>query len=76
MAGAEFGLGAPGGMEMLIVNGAVIYDGQPPKDESWLRFPDGDSAALIAMKDTTIWLKTGHLDPDSEFSVLHAPDNI
>ena len=76
MAGAELRLGATGGAEMLIVNGAVIYDGQALKDERWLRLPDGGSATLIAMKDTTIWLKIGHLDPDSEFSILHAPDYI
>ncbi len=75
-AGAEFQLGAAGGAELFIVSGALLYDGRALREESWLRLPDGAATTLIAMKDTTLWLKTGHLDVDSEFSVLHTPDNI
>ena len=67
MDGAEFRFGAQGDAEMLLVNGAMIYDGQPLKEESWLQLPDGDSEILIAMKNTTIWLKTGPSIPIQSF---------
>ena len=63
VAGAEFQLGADGGAELFIVSGALIYEGKPLKDESWVRLPDAESALMIAMKETTLWLKTGHLLP-------------
>ena len=72
VAGTEFVFGAQGGAELLIVDGALIHDGRPLKAESWLRLPDGETTKLLAMKDTIIWLKTGHLGADSEFSVLHS----
>ena len=76
VAGAEFQFGAPGGAEMLIVSGALIYEGQSLPAESWLRLPDGKTASLLAMQDASIWVKTGHLGGASEYSVLHTPDNI
>lgn len=76
VAGAEFEFGASGGAELFIVSGALIYDGKSLRDESWLRLPDGDQKTLIAMKDTSIWEKTGHLDRSSEFSVLHSENHI
>ncbi|MDH3442128.1 MAG: cupin domain-containing protein [Gammaproteobacteria bacterium] len=76
VAGAEFHLGAAGGAELFIVSGALIYEGKALKDECWLRLPDGESAMIIAMKETCLWLKTGHLDVDSEFSVLHTDNNF
>lgn len=65
VAGTEFEFGAPGGAELLIVSGALIHDGQALREESWLRLPAGMSANLLAMQDTSIWQKTGHLDADS-----------
>jgi len=76
VAGAEFEFGGPGGAELLIVSGALIYDGQTLRDESWLRLPDGESTSLLAMTETSIWAKTGHLDPNSEFSVLHSQNDV
>ena len=76
VAGAEIELGADGGAELFIVRGALIFDGKSLKDESWLRLPDGESVSIIAMKETTIWLKTGHLHANSEFSVLHSDDDV
>lgn len=76
VAGAEFQFGAAGGAELFVVSGALIYEGKALKEESWLRLPDGKSATIIAMKETSIWVKTGHLDVDSEFSVLHTDNNL
>lgn len=75
-AGAEFQLGADGGAELFVVTGTLRYADKTLIDESWLRLPDGRSALLTALQETTVWLKTGHLGAGSEFPVLHADDDI
>lgn len=49
------------GTEVLVVDGALQFSGEVFHDETWFRFPPGDSAALTATQPTTVWMKTGHL---------------
>lgn len=51
----------PAGVEVLIVSGSVEYAGQLLPVESWLRFPAGYFAEVIAVTDTVLWMKSGHL---------------
>jgi len=61
VAGATFDFEAAGGAELLIVTGALDYDGTMLTTESWLRLPDGDPTVLTALEETIVWLKTRHL---------------
>ena len=49
------------GTEILLVGGALSREERTFSQESWLRFPAGDSATLEARGDTILWVKTGHL---------------
>ena len=51
----------PGGAELLVVRGALRYDGESLPAESWLRLPAGRAATLAATAPALIWLKQGHL---------------
>ena len=55
----------PAGTEIFIVSGSVRYgDAQLPA-ESWLRFPAGQAADLLASADSVLWVKRGHLPSGS-----------
>jgi hypothetical protein len=64
-AGKEFVLdGEAGGAELLVVTGSLWSGPTRLRDECWLRLPKGDTQTLFAERDTTAWIKTGHLPPD------------
>jgi len=52
---------ADAGTEVFVVAGEVALDDRQWPAESWLRFPAGDQAALVASTATLLWVKTGHL---------------
>ena len=49
------------GVELLVVGGSVEYADQLLPAESWLRFPAGYVAEVLAITDTVLWMKSGHL---------------
>ena len=49
------------GAEIFVVSGSIEYDGTILETESWLRLPHGSEAAPRAVRDSVIWLKSGHL---------------
>jgi len=49
------------GFEIFVVSGTIHYDDGNLPAESWLRFPAGHFADLLAVSDTVLWVKTGHL---------------
>jgi hypothetical protein len=49
------------GLELLVIEGAVDYDGRTLGEESWLRLPPGDTTVVRAARDALAWVKTGHL---------------
>lgn len=49
------------GTEILLVKGKLDEAGQQYPVETWLRFPKGRASTLIAIVDTLIWMKSGHL---------------
>jgi hypothetical protein len=61
-AGSEYLESAgTGGLELLVVNGSVEYDGEQLDIDSWLRLPAGADLRLSAIEPATLWVKTGHL---------------
>lgn len=49
------------GTELLVVSGALDYEGKALPPESWLRLPPGDAARLEVLEDCVVWIKYGHL---------------
>ena len=63
-AGASLALdAAAGGSEIFVVDGGLSFERTVYPKDAWLRFPPGDAVTLQAISDTTVWLKTGHLQP-------------
>jgi redox-sensitive bicupin YhaK (pirin superfamily) len=64
-AGATLTSTAPGGTEMLVIDGIVTAEGEVLGRNAWLRLPDGDTlAATAGAQGAALWMKTGHLrDP-------------
>ncbi|WP_170343817.1 cupin domain-containing protein [Ruegeria atlantica] len=61
-AGATLRLDAPGGIEVLIIDGSVTEGGDELVKNDWLRLPEGHSLTAVAGPDgARIWMKTGHL---------------
>lgn len=60
-------LGAPGGHEILILDGGFGEGGEAFNPHSWLRLPDGvTSNAIAGASGATVWIKRGHLaEPQS-----------
>ena len=55
-------LDAPGGAELLVLDGLVIVDGEELGKHGWLRIPPGDVFDAQAGKNgARVWIKTGHL---------------
>lgn len=51
-----------GGTEVLLLEGAIEWDGAQFTRHDWIRIPPGHEARFRAGKDgTRIWMKTGHL---------------
>ncbi|MEM7508981.1 MAG: cupin domain-containing protein [Pseudomonadota bacterium] len=67
--GAEVTLNAPGGLEVLVVEGGFVEAGETFAPQSWLRLPKGATSTAIAGDDgARIWVKSGHLRGE-----IHAP---
>lgn len=55
-----------GGAEILVLKGGLCMPEGQFREGSWLRFPPGEAPALTAaLFGTLIYLKTGHLAPDT-----------
>ena len=50
-----------GGCELLVISGSVTFQGLEMVDGSWLRLPAGAVLHLTAIRETTLWMKSGHL---------------
>ncbi|MGE0260546.1 MAG: cupin domain-containing protein [Alphaproteobacteria bacterium] len=60
--GAAVGLDAPGGAEVLVLDGAFDDSGERFDPLSWLRLPVGGALrARVGPKGCKVWIKTGHL---------------
>lgn len=60
--GAEVKLVAPGGMEVLVLEGGFAENDEEFGQHSWLRLPTGDTATVKAGPDgARIWTKRDHL---------------
>ena len=51
------------GTELFVVNGSIQVADENMPTESWLRFPADQSPQILALTDTVLWVKRGHL-PD------------
>lgn len=61
-AGATLDKTDAGGIEMLVINGAVIEGGETLGKGAWLRLPEGQALTATAGDDgAKVWIKTGHL---------------
>lgn len=61
-AGATLSSEAPGGIELLVIEGAVSADGEVLYKYDWLRLPEGHNLSVTAGENgAKIWMKTGHL---------------
>ncbi len=59
-----------GGAELMILEGTLTDPQGEYEKGSWLRLPPGDMPALLAAgTDTLLYLKTGHLSPETLFGV-------
>ena len=59
---ASVALAAPGGIELLVLEGAFTERDERFAAQSWLRLPPGDTLRAIAGPDgARLWLKSGHL---------------
>ena len=59
---AEIVLPAPGGLELLVLDGSFVETGEAFAPHSWLRLPRAATLrATTGRQGTRIWLKTGHL---------------
>lgn len=61
-AGATLTSEAPGGIELLVIEGSVTRDGEMLARHDWLRLPEGHRLSVAAGDGgAKIWMKTGHL---------------
>ncbi|MEM9126936.1 MAG: cupin, partial [Pseudomonadota bacterium] len=61
-AGAALTSHAPGGLEMLVIDGAVTADQDALGKNAWLRLPEGNPLVAVAGSEgAKIWMKSGHL---------------
>jgi len=60
--GATLDLHTKGGIELLVIDGMIHFDGEPLSKTAWLRLPEGIPLHAQAGPDgAKIWTKTGHL---------------
>ncbi len=63
--GAEVDRGAPGGQELLVLEGSLTEGGEVLGPNAWLRLPKGsDFKAKAGPNGVRFWIKTGHLAED------------
>ena len=61
-AGAALHVDAPGGVELLMIEGTLSEGGDTLRKGSWLRLPEGSPLrAEAGAEGAKIWMKTGHL---------------
>jgi anti-sigma factor ChrR (cupin superfamily) len=61
-AGATLTSEAPGGIELLVIEGSVTGNDEVLARHDWLRLPDGHRLSLTAGDEgAKVWMKTGHL---------------
>ena len=61
-AGTRVSLNARGGLELLVLDGAVRADGDTLEPQSWLRLPAGARlTAVVGVTGARVWIKSGHL---------------
>lgn len=61
-AGASFETNAPGGIEVLVIDGSIKVGSDILAKNSWLRLPEGEGLSGTAGSDgAKVWMKTGHL---------------
>lgn len=64
-ANAAVDRGAPGGLELLVLDGSLIEAGEELGRNAWLRLPKGSEFQAKAGADgVRFWIKTGHLAAD------------
>jgi len=55
-------LPAPGGIELLVLDGSFFEGGEAFTGQSWLRLPAGATLhAVVGSQGCRVWVKTGHL---------------
>ncbi len=60
--GAELTSDAPGGIEILMIDGSMTSGGDDLGKNDWLRLPEGAELSATAGPDgAKVWMKTGHL---------------
>jgi len=60
--GAPYENSDKGGIEMLVISGSVIENGEALGKGAWLRLPEDHALSITAGdQGANIWLKTGHL---------------
>ena len=60
--GAKLEISEPGGLEALVLEGALAEGGDELRKGSWLRLPEGATlAAKAGESGARVWIKTGHL---------------
>jgi hypothetical protein len=61
-AGATFENNDAGGIEVLVIAGSILENGETLNKGAWLRLPNGVGMTATAGPDgAKIWMKTGHL---------------
>jgi len=61
-AGATLASEAPGGIELLVIDGAITVNDEVLGRHDWLRLPEGQTLSARAGDDgAKLWMKTGHL---------------
>lgn len=61
-SGATLNNADAGGVEMLVIAGSVIENGETLGKGAWLRLPEGAPLAAVAGEGgAKVWVKTGHL---------------
>ena len=55
-------LAAPGGFELLVLEGSLAHEGGTLARHDWARFPEGAALPLVAGPEgARVWIKRGHL---------------
>ena len=53
---------APGGIELLVLAGSMVENGERLGEGAWLRLPEGQHLSVVSQGDgAKVWMKTGHL---------------
>jgi anti-sigma factor ChrR (cupin superfamily) len=61
-AGAQIDLDAPGGLEVFVLNGTFVENGETFGPQSWLRLPCNDRLqATAGSEGCKVWIKADHL---------------